>query len=97
MSDNVLEVEGGLYEYSQILDALPAIILYDFAQAFASLSHSWIWSVLGELGLDPRLIRFVQILYADLYTGIFHNGIRHPGFIINSGSRAVLFQARCSP
>lgn len=35
---------------------------------------------LGEPGLDPRPIRFIQMLHAHLHTGIFHNGIRHPGF-----------------
>lgn len=55
ISDNLMEIEGGLYEFDQLLDALPAIIILDFAQAFPSLAHRWIRLVLGTLGISPAL------------------------------------------
>lgn len=85
IADNVLEMEGSLYEYTQLLDALPAIILFDFAQAFPSLAHVWIWRVLHTLGVNPKLICLVQALYCDLHTAVFHNGRRLNTFRILAG------------
>lgn len=75
IADNVLEVEGALCEPSQLLESLPVIILFDFSQAFPSLSRSWMWTVLGELGVNQRLVTFIQMLDGDLCADIFHGGM----------------------
>lgn len=49
LADNVIVVEGGLEEFSQLVDSLLAIILLDFAQAFPPLSHCWMFAVLSAL------------------------------------------------
>lgn len=85
ITDNVLEIEGSLFEFSQLLDALPAIILYDFAQAFPSLAHRWIWLVLEALDVHPRLRALVRCLYTDLQTSVFHAGRRMNTFRILAG------------
>lgn len=48
---NILEVQGSLVAFAMALESLPAVILLDFDQAFASLARRWMWMVLDCLGV----------------------------------------------
>lgn len=79
IGDNVIEMEGALYEYSQLCDSMAAIVLLDFAQAFPSLSHRWMLRVLRTMGINEALLATIEALYDDLITYVFHNGRKlHP-------------------
>eukprot|EP00959_Pyramimonas_sp_CCMP1952_P093647 1959635-Pyramimonas_sp.AAC.1 len=45
---------------------LPAILSYDFSQAFPSVSHEWLRMVLERLSLPPPLLWFFTILYTNV-------------------------------
>ena len=42
-----------------------AIILFDFAAAFPSVSQEYMWNVLTHIGLQPGLLRAIQSLYCN--------------------------------
>lgn len=84
ISDNLMDLEGGLYVFDQLLDALPAIILLDLAQAFPRLPivGFGLFSEPSELALRSATS---SRAYSDLSTTIFHNGQRLAMFGISSG------------
>lgn len=85
LADNVIAVEGGLVEFTQLADCLPATILLDFAQAFPPLSHIWLLAVLEELGFQPRLRRLIIALIANLVATVYSGGCQLEGMRIASG------------
>lgn len=85
IGDNVIDMEGALYEYSQLCDSMAAIVLLDFAQAFPSLAHRWIRRVLKVMGLNTALLATIEALYTDLVTYVFHNGRKLHSFPIKAG------------
>lgn len=82
---NTLDMEGS--QYSQLLHALPAIALFDFAQSFPSLAHMWTWYVLPTLGSSQHLIWLTECLHHVLTTFVFHNRQRFNTFSIRAGLR----------
>lgn len=72
---------------SQVAHATPAAILLDFAQAFLSLGHEWVWEVLWRLDINPRFLAFTMALYDNLTTTISHKapGSKALGFTRESG------------
>lgn len=85
LADNVISVEGGLFEFTQLHNCLPAVILLDFAQAFPSLSHTWLFAVLEEIGINPYLRNLILALYNNLVTTVYFGGCELDGINITSG------------
>lgn len=74
LADKVIAVEGGLVEFTQLADCLPAILLLDFSQAFPSLSHVWMFAVFDEIEQCPELRALIFAMYTDLLTPVHFSG-----------------------
>lgn len=85
IGDNIIEMEGALYEYSQLCDSMAAVVLLDFAQAFPNLAHKWMWCVLTVMGINAALLATIKALYGDLVTYVFHDGRKLHTFPIRAG------------
>ena len=85
---NVADIEAyGLEAASVSKDS--AISLLDYAAAFPSLAHAWIFAVLTALGVPTNVVEAIQQLY-------LHNTHRlrlRQEFLANSRSRAVSVRA----
>lgn len=93
MADNIIEVEGALYEFPQLADALPAIILLGSAQAFPSLACVWLLSVLRTLGINEDLLNVMTALDTVLYSTIYRGGRELSDIIMPSGIKQVVHAA----
>lgn len=85
IADNLVEMQGSLFEYSQLLDSVLAIVLFGFAQAFPRLAHIWIWLVLTTMGINSELIGVIECLCGDIAASVFHNGQRLHSFLNRAG------------
>lgn len=47
----VVELEGGMLQHNMAVETLPGGLLLDFASAFPSLAHEWIFSTLRSLDI----------------------------------------------
>ena len=68
MLQNILDVETKsiVYAHEQYgLLARPVTILFDFANAFPSLAHEFLWMVLHFIGVPPLVIGAIQQLYKN--------------------------------
>lgn len=74
ISDNIVELEGALATFSQAAGRSAAGLLLDFANAFLSLAHDFMWRVLEGLHINPKVIRLVRLLYRQLVTNILYKG-----------------------
>lgn len=83
--DNVLEFDGAMYEHSQVACTLPRLLLLDFANAFASMAHEWIISVLSWMGCPQAMINVVSGLYHDLRSTIILGGKELCEYSVTSG------------
>lgn len=70
---NIVEMGSARFEHSQLLDSMPATVVFNFAQASPSLARRWIWRVLEAMGVNSHLIATIRCLYADLVTLVFYN------------------------
>ncbi len=64
MADNILELEGAMV-CSSTVSLKAAAVFFDFANAFPSLAHTWIFLVLHRLGIPQQIIRMVKLLYSN--------------------------------
>lgn len=71
MSDNIIQLEGTAFAYSQLWGVTPAGILLDFAQAFPSLAHQWMWAAINALGVCTEFHSLLHVLYFELITTVF--------------------------
>lgn len=74
IADNILELKGMMATCSQCAGRTAAGLLLDFANAFPSLDHGFMWRVLEEMNLPSKLIRVVRLLYHRLETHILYKG-----------------------
>ena len=63
--DNIIELEAAMLSASSTSVRSAAAVFFDFANAFPSIAHVWIFAVLERLGVPDRVIRFVRALYHD--------------------------------
>ncbi|CAK0902434.1 unnamed protein product, partial [Prorocentrum cordatum] len=82
---------------------LPAVVSYDFAQAFPSAAHSWTHKVFKKMNLPGPLERFFWILYQNVHCFGSLGGATVWLFTIWSGiiqgcpASGALFAARLNP
>ena len=60
MTDNIFEIETTALAHVACAPQDSGILLTDFAAAYPSVNHSWIFSVLENTGLPDFLYRFLR-------------------------------------
>ena len=60
MTDNIFEIETTALAHVACAPQESDVLLTDFAAAYASVNHSWIFSVLEKTGLPDFLCRFLR-------------------------------------
>jgi hypothetical protein len=86
MIRNVLEIDMAAQKIS-VRSRSGAILLFDFAAAFPSISHDMMWEVLGMAGIDENFIAVIKMFYqsnrhllklrGSIFRGVeVHSGVR---------------------
>ena len=84
MLRNVLDVDMAAHKIS-VRSKSGAILLFDFASAFPSLSHDMMWEVLEVTGIDRSFIGVVKMFYQNnrhllkLHSSLFDGVEVHSG------------------
>ena len=60
MTDNIFEIETTALAHVACAPQDSGVLLTDFAAAYPSVNHSWIFSVLENTGLPDFLCRFLR-------------------------------------
>ena len=81
MTDNIFEIE------TTALAQESGILLTDFAAAYPSVNHSWIFSVLENTGLPGSLCRFLRSIFWDSITHVEFAGAERGHFLMARGVR----------
>ena len=63
------------------------LFLIDFAKAFDSISHNYLWNVLNTFGFGPKFINWCKLLYNDACSCILINGSISDFFPVLKGCR----------
>ena len=61
------------------IGSLPVTMLYDFANAFPSLCHQWVFKVLNTLGIPVFYIKCIENLYRHI--NAFSSGVGTESFL----------------
>ena len=72
---------------------MPGILLYDYAAAFPSVAHYWLFATLRARGMPAGAINFVKFMYTDVRTYTLDAGLLKYAFNITAG---VLQGCPCS-
>ena len=72
---------------SPVLRKNLVFFLTDFAAAYPSVNHSWIFSVLENTGLTDFLCRFLRSIYKDSITHVECAGAKRGQFLVARGVR----------
>lgn len=83
--DDVMELEGGMFEHTVATEALPGGLLLDLASAFPSLSHAWLFRVLRAVLIPADLFRIIPPLHEKITTTILCCGQEVATFPVTSG------------
>ena len=86
MLSNVVDIEMEAMRISLKSDK-GAVVLFDFQAAFPSLSHEYMMSVLGHIGVPTGSLSFVKALYNRTKCVVSCKGGRHEGFVQTAGIR----------
>ena len=87
MTDNILEIETTVLGHVACAPQESGILLTDFAAAYPSVNHSWIFSVLENTGLPEFLCRFLRSIYRDSITHVEFAGAERGQFLMARGVR----------
>ena len=68
MTDNIFEIETTALAHAACAPQESGVLLTDFAAAYPSVNHSWIFSVIENTGLPAFLCRFLRSIYRDSIT-----------------------------
>ena len=69
MTDNIFEIETTALPHVACAPQGSGVLLTDFAAAYPSVNHSWIFSVLENTGLPGFLCHFLRSIYKDSICG----------------------------
>ena len=58
---------------------IPAVMLYDFCNAFATVLHEWMWLVLNVLRIPKPLLKVIKCLYTSI--SAYSSGIGDGSFL----------------
>ena len=87
MTDNIFEIETTALAHVACAQQDSGVLLTDFAPAYPSVNHSWIFSVLGNTGLPGFLRRFLRCIYRDSITHVEFAGAERGQFRMARGVR----------
>ena len=82
---------------------IPAVMLYDFCNAFLTLLHEWMWLVLNVLRIPKHILKVIKCLYSSITC--YSSGIGDGSFLFEvfGGVRtgcplsSILFLLCCNP
>ena len=87
MTDNIFEIETTALAHVACAPQESGILLTDFAAAFPSVNHSWIFSVIEKTELLDYICRFLRSIYNDSTTHEEFAGATRGQFLIARGVR----------
>ena len=87
MTDNIFEIETTALAHVACSPQESGVLLTDFAAAYPSVNHSWIFSVIENSGLPAFLCRFLQRIYRDSITHVEFTGAAREEVLIARGVR----------
>ena len=87
MTDNIFEIETTALAHVACAPQESGILLTDFAAAYPSVNHSWIFSVLENTGLHAFLCRFLRSIYRASITHVEFAGAERGQFFVAKGVR----------
>ena len=87
MTDNIFEIETTDLAHVACAPQESSVLLTDFADAYPSVSHSWIFSVIENTGLPRFLCRFLRNIYKDSTTHVEFAGTEPRQFLMARGVR----------
>ena len=87
MTDNIFEIETTALGHVACAPQESGILLTDFAGAYPSVNHSWIFSVLDNTELPRFICRFLRSIYRDNITHVEFAGADRGQFPIARGVR----------
>jgi hypothetical protein len=85
MCDNVIDIDATALHLEEYFDHDAGVILFDFAAAFPSLSHRYIFAALHKLGVPPRVLRAINALYLQCNASISLEGCGHARVEMQAG------------
>ena len=87
MTDDIFEIETTALAHVACAPQESGVLLTDFAAAYLSVNHSWIFSVLENSGLHHFLCRFLRSIYRDSITHVEFAGAERGQFLMARGVR----------
>ena len=87
MTDNIFEIETTALAHVACAPQDSGVFLTDFAAAYPSVNHSWIFSVLENTALPGFLCRFLRSIYRDSITHVEFAGAERGQFLMARGVR----------
>ena len=87
MTDNIFEIETTALAHVACAPQDSGVLLTDFAAAYPSVNHSWIFSFLEHIGLPDFLCRFLRSTYKDSITHVEFSGADRGQFLMSRGVR----------
>ena len=87
MTDNIFEIETTALAHVACAPQETGVFLTDFAAAYPSVNHSWIFSVIENTGLPAFLCRFLRSIYRDSITHVEFAGAERGHFLMARGVR----------
>ena len=85
--DNIFESETTALAHVACAPQDSGVLLTDFAAAYPSVNHSWIFSVLEHTGLPDFFCRFLRSIYRDSITHVEFAGAERGQFLMARGVR----------
>ena len=93
ITDNIFEIETTALAHVACAPQESGVLLTDFAAAYPSVKHSWIFSVLANTGLPGFLCRFLRNIYGDTITHVEFAGAKQRQFFLSRGVRQGLLSS----
>ena len=87
MMDNIVDVESQCIAWST--KPVPEVVMFflDFAAAFPSMAHAFIFLVLEAIGVPCNIIRAIRKLYINNSHDISFGGSSFSGFVVSAGMK----------
>ena len=87
MTDNIFEIETTALTHVACAPQESGILLTDFAAAYPSVNHSWIFHVLEKTELPEFIFRFLRRIHCDSTTHVEFAGMTRGQFLMARGVR----------
>ena len=81
LTDNIFEIETTALAHVACAPQESGVLLTDFAAAYPSVNHSWIFSVLENTGMPDFLDRFLRSIHRDSITNVEFAGAEKGQFL----------------